>query len=196
MLGFEERGTVGELSGKPPKNKPAGNARRDWAPPDAETHRKLGALIGGIGVAMLTTAAPEGGLRSRPMATQGRALENGELWFFTRDDSGKVHEIEADQEVNLAYAEPKEQRYVSLSGRATVLRDPARARELWSPEVKTWFPGGPEDPHLALLRVRVHGAEAWDAAGGKMTGLFAPARFAARGGEAAGAGDQKVMVAY
>jgi general stress protein 26 len=196
MLGFEERGTVGDASGKPPQDTPGGKSRREWMPPEPEAERQLNTLIAGIGVAMLTTATSEDGLRSRPMATQGRGLERGEIWFFTRDDSGKVFEIEGDHEVNLAYAEPGEQRYVSLSGRAAVLRDPERARALWSPEVETWFPGGPEDPHLALLRVRVHGAEAWDAAGAKMTGLFAPPRPGPRVGEPAAADGQRVMVAY
>lgn len=178
MLGFEERGTVGDLLGHPAKKSSARSGREDgaWSPPDAETTRKLSALIKDIGVAMLTTVSPDGGLRSRPMATQGRGLENGEIWFFTGDNSGKVHEIEAEHEVNLVYAEPKEQRYVSLSGRATVLRDPERARKLWSPEVKAWFPAGPDDPHLALLRVRVHSAEYWDAPSGKMASLIALAK--------------------
>lgn len=180
MLGYEERGTVGQTGGaagsKSSSSSSASSKAREWTPPDAETTRKLTALIKDIGTAMLTTVAPDGGLRSRPMATQGRGLENGEVWFFTGDNSGKVSEIEAEHEVNLAYAEPKEQRYVSLSGSARVLRDPERAKKLWSPEVKAWFPGGPEDPHLALLRVRVHTAEYWDAPSGKMASLLALAK--------------------
>jgi general stress protein 26 len=145
---------------------------------------------------MLTTVAPDGGLRSRPMSTQGRGLENGEVRFFTGDNSGKVAEIDAEHEVNLAYAEPKEQRYVSLSGTARVLRDPARAKELWSPEVKAWFPGGPENPHLALLRVRVHTAEYWDAPSGKMAALIALAKQKMSGRAAGDIGEhQKVSFA-
>jgi general stress protein 26 len=192
MLGYEERGVVGGGQGRAP----APRRSCDWAPPDAETARKISQLVKDIGVAMLTTVAPDGALRSRPMATQGRGVEQGELWFFTRDDSGKVSEIEADHEVNLAYAEPKGQRYVSLAGRATVLRDPERARQLWSQELDAWFPAGPEDPHLALLRVRVHGAEAWEGASGKMTALINPAMSGPRDDSPTREGDQKVMVAY
>lgn len=196
MLGYEERGTVGETGHVPaaksgPGSAASKQAQREWAPPDADTTRKLSALVDGIGTAMLTTVAPDGGLRSRPMATQGRGLENGEVWFFTGDRSGKVAEIDAEHEVNLAYAEPKAQRYVSLSGRARVLHDPERAKQLWSPEVKAWFPGGPDDPHLALLRVRVHSAEYWDAPSGKMASLYALAKSKLGGGAAPEVGEHR-----
>ena len=191
MLGYEERGTVGGGNGAS-----STHARREWTPPDPETTRKLSSLIKDIGVAMLTTLAPDGGLRSRPMATQGGAFENGEVWFFTADNSGKVSEIEAEHEVNLAYAEPKDQRYVSLSGRARMIRDAERARRLWKPELKAWFPAGPEDEHLALLRVRVHSAEYWDAPNGKMASLLAYAKSKLIGESPAETGEhEKVLVA-
>ncbi len=193
MLGYEERGTVGGKGGAAGSSRKA--AQKNWSPPDAETQRKLNRLIKDIGTAMLTTVGPDGSLRSRPMVTQTAGLENGELWFFTADDSGKVAEIEAEHEVNLAYAEPKEQRYVSLSGTAALKRDPARARRLWNSEVKAWFPGGPEDPHLALLRVRVHTAEYWDAPSGKMASLIALAKSTLTGESAGEVGEhEKVML--
>ncbi len=191
MLGYEERGTVGGGDGR---RRTEARAKK-WAPPDAETQRKLNSLIRDIGTAMLTTVAPDGSLRSRPMVTQSAGLEDGELWFFTADDSGKVAEIEAEHEVNLAYAEPKDQRYVSLSGTAALKRDPARARRLWNNEVKAWFPGGPEDPRLALLRVRVHAAEYWDAPSGKMASLVALAKSKLTGESAGGVGEhEKVLL--
>ena len=51
---------------------------------------------------------------------------------------------------------------MSVSGRATVVRDRAKIGELWSPELKAWFPDGLEDPDIALLRVEVERAEYWD----------------------------------
>ena len=195
MLGYEERGAVADPTGR--SSNSSANSRRQWTPPDPEATRKLSALIKDIGTAMLTTVAPDGSLRSRPMATQGRGMENGEIWFFTADNSGKVSEIESEHEVNLAYAEPKDQRYVSLSGRARVMRDLERARRLWSPELKTWFPGGPEDAHLALLRVRVHSAEYWDAPSGRMATLVAGVRTRLAGENApAPAEHEKVLVAH
>ena len=132
---------------------------------------KLGKMIKGIRFAMLCTAMPDGMLRSRPMATQ-QADFDGHLWFFCDADSAKVYEIEREHHVNLSYADPNDSRYVSVSGRASVVRDQDKARELWSPVHKAWFANGPEDPNLALLRVEVDQAEYWDAPSSTMTHII------------------------
>jgi general stress protein 26 len=126
--------------------------------------------IKGIRVAMLTTIEEDGSLHSRPMATQ-EAEHDGDLWFFTAAGSTKAGEIERDRRVNLSYADPDDQRYVSVSGTARLVRDQAKARELWNPLLKAWFPKGVDDPELALLRVQVEKAEYWDSPSSKMVQL-------------------------
>lgn len=123
---------------------------------------KLGKLISKVKYAMLTTADEDGTLRSRPMATQNKDEFDGDLWFFTRASAPKVGEVEREHEVNVAYAEPGDQLFVSVSGRANLVRDRAKAEELWTPAMKAWFPKGPEDPDVALLKVHVEKAEYWD----------------------------------
>lgn len=135
----------------------------------AEALKKLGELIRGMRVAMLTTVAENGHLRSRPLATQETPLENDEfLWFFTCGQSEKVGEIEHEHQVNLAYAAPDDNRYVSIAGRATVVQDRDKIEELWSPILKAWFPDGVETPGLTLLRVAPAEAEYWDATSSRM----------------------------
>jgi general stress protein 26 len=131
---------------------------------------KLDELIHGIEVAMMTTVTPDGLLRSRPMWTNQRAFD-GELWFFTREHSPKVDELERDHHVNLSYSDLGKDRYVSVSGMARVVRDQDKARELWHPTLKAWFPQGVEDPELALLCVKVHKAEYWDTPNSRMVQL-------------------------
>jgi general stress protein 26 len=126
-----------------------------------ESIKKLGEMIKDIEFAMLTTVETDGTLRSRPMATQ-RVEFDGDLYFFTRASSPKVNETEQDHHVNLSYAAPDKQRYVSVSGMARVTRDRAKIEELWNPTLKAWFPEGLEDPELALLKVSVTQAEYWD----------------------------------
>jgi general stress protein 26 len=123
--------------------------------------QKLAELIKDIKFAMLTTVEPDGSLRSRPMATQTGPFD-GTLWFFTAINSGKVSEIQRDHQVNVSYADPDDQKYVSVSGIANVVQDRAKAAELWSPAYKAWFPEGLEDPSLALLKIEVTQAEYWD----------------------------------
>ncbi|MDQ3686664.1 MAG: pyridoxamine 5'-phosphate oxidase family protein [Acidobacteriota bacterium] len=127
----------------------------------SESIKKLGEMIKDIEFAMLTTAEPDGTLRSRPMATQKFEF-GGDLWFFTRASSPKVDEIEQEHNVNVSYAAPDKQKYVSVSGRARLVRDKNKIKELWSPVLKAWFPKGLDDPDLALLKVAVEQAEYWD----------------------------------
>jgi general stress protein 26 len=126
-----------------------------------EQIKKLAGMIKDIDFAMLTTVAEDGTLHSRPMSTQ-RVEFDGDLWFFTRASAHKVEEIEREHQVNVSYAKPEDQRYISVSGRAVVVRDRAKIEELWSPVLKAWFPEGPEDPDLALLKVSAARAEYWD----------------------------------
>jgi general stress protein 26 len=131
-----------------------------------EKAHKLWQLVEEIGIAMLTTR-DEGVLRSRPMACV-RADSGGTLWFFTKASSPKTSEVRDEHEVNLSLADKDNQNYVSISGRATIVRDRAKARELWNEDQRMWFPGGIEDPELALLRVQVEQAEYWDRPTGAM----------------------------
>jgi len=128
---------------------------------------KLGSLIKDIQFAMLTTYDADGSLRSRPMATQAADFD-GTLWFFTRNDSPKVDEIDHRNQVNVSYAEPKKQHYISISGKASLVRDPAKNKEFWNPLYKAWFPDGLDDPHLALLKIEVDKAEYWDSPSSKV----------------------------
>lgn len=136
---------------------------------------KIRDLIQGIRFAMLTTVDTDGSLRSRPMATQ-EAEFDGELWFFTGASSPKVDEVGRDHRVNLSYAAPDDNTYVSISGTARLVRDKAKAKELWNPALKAWFPDGLDDPDLALLRVQVEKAEYWDSPSSKMVQLYGLAK--------------------
>ncbi len=127
--------------------------------------KKLGEEIKGIRIAMMTTVEEDGMLRSRPMATQ-EADFDGDLWFFTGAGSPKVDEVEHDRHVNISYSKPDDNRWVSVSGTAQLVRDRAKIDELWKPFLKAWFPKGKDDPELALLRVNVTDAEYWDTQSG------------------------------
>lgn len=132
---------------------------------------KLATLIKDLKYAMLTTVDDDGSLRSRPMATQNDTFD-GNLWFFTRANSPKVHEIEHEQHVNVSYAHPDDQTYVSVSGKARLVRDDRKKEELWTPAMKAWFPKGPEDPEIALLNVTVEKAEYWETASSTVVHLI------------------------
>jgi general stress protein 26 len=140
----------------------------------------LSERIKGIKVAMLTTVDENSGiLHSRPMVTQ-KMVFDGDMWFLTRASASKVHEAESHQ-VNISYVSPDDDRYVSVSGVAQLVRDRQKIDELWRPAHKVWFSGGKDDPDLALLKVAVTNAEYWDSAANKMVEIFQAARPLAAG---------------
>lgn len=141
-----------------------------------EGYPKLCELIKDIDFAMLTTVVEDGALHSRPMATQQIDADRAELWFFTAIDSPKVAEIYHERQVGVSYASPAKQSYVSVAGRAYVVRDTEKAQELWTPAAKIWFPQGVNDPHLALLRVVMESAQFWDSSSSKVVQLFGLAK--------------------
>jgi general stress protein 26 len=123
--------------------------------------RKLRKLIKSTRIAMFTTVASDGRLRSRPMASLKGGFD-GDLWFVTRSTAPKTEEIKDNQHVNVAYVDIEDERFVSISGLASVVRDAAKIEDLWSRRLRAWFPGGKKDPDLALIRVRIDRAEVWD----------------------------------
>ncbi|MBC7907056.1 MAG: pyridoxamine 5'-phosphate oxidase family protein [Rhodospirillaceae bacterium] len=132
-------------------------------------------LIQDIPITMLTTQDTDGTLRSRPMVAHQQQFD-GELWLFTRAGSHKAGEVQQNHQVNLSYAEPARQTYVSVSGWAELLRDGDKIRQLWSDALSKWFPRGPDDPDLALLCVRVEHAECWDTAASAMVRAYGTAK--------------------
>jgi len=123
--------------------------------------QELWERIEGVRPTMMTTVERDGTIRARPMWTQGDHFD-GSLWFFTRDDDPKVEELENDDHVCLSYGAPDKDLFVSVSGRATLVHDRAKAEELWNVFAEAWFPDGVDDPHLALLRIDVEQAQYWE----------------------------------
>lgn len=127
-----------------------------------EEVRKVVDIINDLRVGMLTTHAA-GGLLSRPL-TAMEVKEDGDLWFFSTSDTDVVREVEANSEVNVSFSDKKQ--WVSVSGRATVVRDVAKKKELWNSAVETFASEGPESPKTVLLRVDSDSAEYWENPGG------------------------------
>jgi len=142
----------------------------------------LWSLIKDIRFAMFTARHGNGHLHSRPMTTQNRAIdEDASLWFFMGAQGEPVADLAAEPQVNLAYADPGADRYVSVSGTAAEVDDPARRRQLWSKLNEGWFPAGPDDPNLRLVQVRISHASYWDVKDSKLVQLFKLARAAVTG---------------
>lgn len=139
------------------------------APTREEAIRTFATMIQNIPVAMLTTTGL-GRLRSRPMVTQ-RAAFDGDLWFVTERGAGKTGEIRDRQAVHVTFVSPADNRYAWASGTAAIVDDPAFLHRLWHAGYLPWLPGGPDDPAVTLIKVRVEEAEYWDQEAARMVRL-------------------------
>ena len=120
-------------------------------------------VIAKAGICMMVTRFA-GGLRARPLeARPERDTET--IWFLTDVRGLKDDEIEANPNVCLTFVYAKEKVYLSITGKAFVSRDPERAKALWNEEQQVWWPGGPEDPNLLVMKIEPERAEMWDGAG-------------------------------
>ena len=124
-------------------------------------------LIKDIPFAMFTTVTADGGLRSRPMVASENAFD-GALWFVTRTKSAVAQEIAGNQQVNVTYVSAPEDRFVSVSGSASVVHDLDQATRRWSSAYSQWFAGGANDPELSLIRIETSRVEYWDRKAGRM----------------------------
>ena len=115
--------------------------------------------VDGIRMVMLTTLEGDEP-HARPMAVQ-ETEDDGTVWLLADNASDKVAQIRRDQHVGLVYVDGGT--YVSATGLAEVSTDVERKRELWNPWAEAWLQCKPEDDKAVLLRVRVTGAELWEA---------------------------------
>lgn len=73
------------------------------------------------------------------------------MWFIAERNTEKVRDLQANPQVNLAYAGNGS--WVSLSGTARVVDDRAKLEELWGTFTGAWMEGGPENPENILIEV-------------------------------------------
>lgn len=132
-----------------------------------EARERAKELVEDIDFTMLTTVDHRGNLVSRPMSTR-QMDQNGDIWFFTADDSKKADEVEADHDVGLSYCDAKGMRFVSVGGRARIVHDRAKMEELYTSSLDIWFEDGLDTPDIALLCVTPAEVEFWEPAHGKL----------------------------
>jgi general stress protein 26 len=139
-------------------------------------------MVKDIRVAMLCTHTADGQIHSRPMGTSDVDAD-GTIWFFSRESSQKIDDIEDNSNVCVCYSEPNDNTYVCAMGTAKIVTDRKKIDELWNPFVKVWFPEGKEDPELVLIKIIPHSIEYWDSSSSKMVVLFNMAKALVTGEE-------------
>jgi general stress protein 26 len=143
-------------------------------PNDADdlAQKKIWELIKGAHSALLVSVAPDGSLDSRPMGCLQKEFDDT-LYFLTFRHSHKIDELSRHSQVLVSYAKPSDFEYVSISGRARLVDDRDKIKELWTEGLRVWFPKGPDDPELFLIAIDVETAKYWTDAASVLTYAWA-----------------------
>ena len=118
-------------------------------------------MLKSIDIAMLITQSSDG-LRGRPMSTIP-SPEKGLIYALTEAGSSADQDISDHSTVFLTYQGKGD--HVALRGTATVNRDMALVKDLWSPGAQIFWPNGPEAHQVVALVIDPGHADVWDGHG-------------------------------
>ena len=98
------------------------------------------------------------GEHSEPLTAQLDEDQIDTLWFFVAKDNRLIRGGAAMAQ----FVSKGHDYFACLAGEIRESDDPAMVDKLWSKPVEAWFPGGKNDPNLALIRFDIRDAELWE----------------------------------
>lgn len=108
---------------------------------------------------------------SEPLTAQLDKDQVDTIFFFI----GKDNRLAKGGRAMAQFVSKGQDFFACLSGEVRVDNDRAIIDKLWTKAAEAWFPGGKDDPNLALLRFDIDDAELWEAdisLSGKLKMLF------------------------
>lgn len=117
------------------------------------TLSSLSRLMRKMDFCMLVTQAARGGLNSRPMSNNRDVNFKGDVYFFTNGKTQKVRDIAANPQVSLNF-EGGKGLFISVKGKAKLIKDKETFAEHWVDDLGRWFKKGIDTPGLTLIHVK------------------------------------------
>ncbi len=114
-----------------------------------------------VDVAIMSTRTAGGAIAGRPMSNNKDVDFDGDSYYFTNAETQVVSDIEADPQVGLGY-QGKHNLYISVSGKADLIRDKAQFEDHWNRDLDKWFEDGIDTPGLTMIHVKAEKVEYWD----------------------------------
>jgi len=144
----------------------------------SDPKEKFKSLVAGFDVAMFVMSGADELIRARPMRIV-KTDDDGGMWFIS-SKSGWAADLADDASV--AVTMQNGQRFVSISGMATLAEDRETLRTLWSEAMRPWFPQGIDSNDIVAVRFVAYEAEYWDSTGmNRLRYLFDAVKAVARG---------------
>ncbi len=113
-----------------------------------------------LDICMMATIADSGALESRPMSNNRQIDYKGDSYFFADGSSHVVKELAVNPQLCLAY-QGRKQLYISVSGRADLVRERAKMEKHWNPDIEKWFAQGLDTPGLTMIHVKADRIKYW-----------------------------------
>lgn len=91
-------------------------------------------------------------------------LEIGEdltIRFMTDSRTRKALEIRQAKTISLSFLSMADRGYVTIGAVPTISSETALKQGLWKESLRTWFPNGPEDPHVVTVICEPVWVELW-----------------------------------
>lgn len=120
-----------------------------------------------IDFALLVTRTEGGALAGRPMSNNRDVDYNGDSYFFALDETRMVADIRHDSQVALTYQSKSgvlkvKPFFLTMEGRAELIRDRGSFAAHWNPDLDAWFEQGIDTPGLTLIKVAAERIHYWN----------------------------------
>lgn len=120
-----------------------------------------------IDFAILSTRTRGGAIAGRPMSNNRQVEYDGDNFFFTLEDTGSIEDINDDPNVGLSFqgksgALGMKPFFITIEGRAELIRDKAQFAEHWTSDLDEWFADGIDTRGLVLIKVHAARLHYWD----------------------------------
>lgn len=113
-----------------------------------------------LDICMMVTQSGRGSLNSRPMSNNKDVAYKGDSYFFTYENSQKIKDLEQNPWLILNFDDGKNF-YISISGRATLIRNKATFAKHWEDSLNKWFKQGLDTPGIVLIHVKGRRLQYW-----------------------------------
>ncbi len=109
---------------------------------------------------MMTAQTGRGSFNSQPMSNNGDVEYDGNSYFFSYENSKKIKELTENAQVQLNFNGPDDL-YISVSGKAKLIRTRSKMQDHWQDSLKQWFEQGLETPGIVMIHVVARTIKYW-----------------------------------
>ena len=129
--------------------------------------KNVASTLKDIDFVMLNTHTDGGQIAGRPMSNNRDVEYDGDSWFFVDEESRTFEDVRRDPQVTLSVQGNrgllgKPPMFLSIEGQAEIIEDTTVLAQHWTKDLDRWWPGGPQTPGVALIKVRATRIHYWD----------------------------------